>query len=61
MEKKKERSCPWCGETMMPEVKCNKMSMSKLKRTIGWRDVTKSHVESVEKVLFYTNFHLFKG
>ena len=24
MEKKKERSCPWCGETMTPEVKRNK-------------------------------------
>ena len=21
MEKKKERSCPWCGETVIPEVK----------------------------------------
>ena len=24
MEKKKERSCPWCGETMTPEVRHNK-------------------------------------
>lgn len=24
MDKKKERSCPWCGETMIPEVKHHK-------------------------------------